>query len=104
MIRNVLEEVEIEIVKNSIMKLYLEDFYRFCQEIGGDTAVVMGDLLSARSDRHSINITLNSFGGPLNEPQMRGTDRRRLYPALGRLYPEGQFLPHGQDSELAYAD
>ena len=30
-VRNVLEEVQIEILKNSIMKLYLEDFYAFCE-------------------------------------------------------------------------
>lgn len=42
----------------------------------------------ARADRGAINITLNSFGGPLNEPSMRSTDRRRLYPAIGALYPE----------------
>lgn len=30
-VRHVLEEVEIEILKNSLMKLYLEDFYYFCQ-------------------------------------------------------------------------
>lgn len=45
-------------------------------------------LQEARADRGAINITLNSFGGPLNEPSMRSTDRRRLYPAIGALYPE----------------
>lgn len=29
--RNILEEVQIEIIKNSLHKLYLEDFYRVCQ-------------------------------------------------------------------------
>ena len=29
--RNILEEVQIEIIKNSLFKLYLEDFYRVCQ-------------------------------------------------------------------------
>lgn len=43
---------------------------------------------AARADRGAINITLNSFGGPLNEPHMRTGDRRRLYPAIGMLYPE----------------
>lgn len=28
--RNILEEVQIEIIKNSLFKLYLEDFYRVC--------------------------------------------------------------------------
>lgn len=103
MVRHVLEEVEIEIIKNSLMKLYLEDFYRFCEKIGGDTATVMCELLGARADRNSINITLNSFGGPLNEPQMRGTDRRRLYPAIGSLYPEAtsDFTDVSDEASLA---
>lgn len=88
-VRNVLEEVEIEIIKNSLMKLYLEDFYYFCQSIGGDTAVVMGEILKARADQRAINITLNSFGTPLNEPSMRTSDRKRLYPSIGFLYPAG---------------
>lgn len=46
------------------------------------------EMKEARADRGAINITLNSFGGPLNEPVMRTTDRRRLYPAIGALYPE----------------
>lgn len=29
--RNILEEVQIEIIKNSLQKLYLEDFYWVCQ-------------------------------------------------------------------------
>jgi V-type H+-transporting ATPase subunit d len=88
-VRNVLEEVEMEIIKHSLMKLYLEDFYYFCCSVGGDTAEIMGEILKARADQRAINITLNSFGTPLNEPSMRSTDRKRLYPSIGFLYPAG---------------
>jgi V-type H+-transporting ATPase subunit d len=71
------------------MKLYLEDFYSLCIAMGGDTAEVMCSLLRAKADRNAINITLNSFGTPLNDPTMRETDRRRLYPSIGELYPAG---------------
>ena len=50
-----------------LTKLYLEDFYYFCQEVGGDTALVMGEILETRADTTAISITLNSFGTPLNE-------------------------------------
>lgn len=95
-VRHVLEEVEIEILKNSLMKLYLEDFYYFCMELGGDTFTVMGEILKAKADQRAINITLNSFGTPLNEPSMRDGEgwptRKSLYPSIGFLYPEGTEL------------
>lgn len=87
--RNVLEEVEIEIVKSSLIKYWIEDFYQFVEKLDGETAALMGELLRVRADTNSINITLNSFGTPLNEPGMRQTDRKRLYPAVGHLYPAG---------------
>ncbi len=98
-VRHVLEEVQIEILKNSLMKLYLEDFYQFCENLGGETAEVMCGLLRARADRAAINITLNSFGTPLNDPTMRETDRKRLYPSIGELYPAGTELLSKVDDE-----
>jgi V-type H+-transporting ATPase subunit d len=91
-VRNILEEIQIEILKSSIMKLYLEDFYAFCEKMGGVTADIMCDLLSAKADRNAINITLNSFNTSLNDAVMRETVRRNLYPAIGYLYPAGTEL------------
>lgn len=91
-VRNILEEVQIEILKNNLLKLYLEDFYTFCEKCGGETFDIMGPLLRARADRNAINITLNSFGTPLNDVAMRDTVRRALYPSIGDLYPEGTEL------------
>ncbi len=88
-VRNVIEEVEIEIIKSSLIKYWIEDFSQFVAKLGGETAEIMGDLLKVRADTNAINITLNSFGTPLNEPAMRSSDRKRLYPAVGHLYPMG---------------
>mmetsp|Transcript_32009 Transcript_32009/g.36412 ORF Transcript_32009/g.36412 Transcript_32009/m.36412 type:complete len:389 (+) Transcript_32009:168-1334(+) len=88
-VRNVLEEVEIEIIKSSLIKYWIEDFSRFVSQLHGDTADIMGEILRVRADTNAINITLNSFGTPLNEPAMRTSDRKRLYPAVGHLYPAG---------------
>lgn len=88
-VRNVIEEVEIEIIKSSLIKYWIEDFNHYVEQLGGDTAELMGDLLKVRADTTAINITLNSFGTPLNEPAMRSSDRKRLYPAVGHLYPTG---------------
>lgn len=104
-VRGVLEEVQIEILKNSLMKLYLEDFYTFCEKMGGETADIMCALLRAKADRYSISITLNSFGTPLNDPTMRETDRKKLYPSIGELYPAGiELLSRvDEDSKLVQA-
>lgn len=88
-VRNVIEEVEIEIIKSSLIKYWIEDFYQYVMKLGGETAAVMGEILKIRADTTAINITLNSFGTPLNEPGMRTSDRKRLYPAVGYLYPAG---------------
>lgn len=40
-----LDELNIEIIRNTLYKAYLEDFYQFCQSIGGPTGEVMGDIL-----------------------------------------------------------
>lgn len=44
----------------------------------------MTRILAFEADRRSINITINSFGTELSKEQ-----RARLFPAIGRLFPEG---------------
>jgi len=102
-IRSVLEEVEIEIIKSSLIKFWIEDFSQFVDKLGGETATIMGEILKVRADTNAINITLNSFGTPLNEPAMRMSDRKRLYPAVGHLYPAGtaMLVDVGDEDELA---
>lgn len=45
-----LDEMNIEIIRNTLYKAYLEDFYHFSQSFGGPTAEIMGELLQ-------VNIT-----------------------------------------------
>ena len=52
----------------------------------------MSRILAFEADRRSINITINSFGTELSKEQ-----RARLFPAIGRLFPEG-------NNQLARAD
>ena len=44
----------------------------------------MHAILSFEADRRAINITINSFGTQLTKEQ-----RAKLFPAIGRLFPEG---------------
>ncbi|KAF9583638.1 H(+)-transporting V0 sector ATPase subunit d [Lunasporangiospora selenospora] len=58
-----LDEMNIEIIRNTLYKAYLEDFYKFSLSLGGPTAEIMGEILQ--------------------------DDRAKLFPNIGRLYPEG---------------
>jgi V-type H+-transporting ATPase subunit d len=85
-VRNLLNEVPLPVLENSVMKLYLQDFYSFCEDLGGETAEVMCQLLGARADSIAINIVANSITSPLNEVQAED-DRQALFPGVGTLYP-----------------
>lgn len=41
-----LDEMNIEIIRNTLYKSYLEAFYNFCQKIGGETEAVMCEILA----------------------------------------------------------
>jgi len=102
-VQSLLEELPTTKLENALRKLYLEDFLRFCKVIGGETAEDMIHLINARADATAINITLNSFGTPLNDPNYRITERKPLYPSMGYLYPEGteKLTQVGDENELA---
>jgi len=77
-----IDEMNIEIIRNTLFKAYLEDFHSFCRKIGGATAEVMGGILELEADRRAINITVNSIDTDLDLKQ-----REKLYPTIGLLFP-----------------
>jgi len=79
-----IDEMNIEIIRNTLYKAYLEDFHAFCTKVGGATAEVMGGILELEADRRAINITVNSLDTDLELKQ-----REKLYPTIGLLFPEG---------------
>ncbi|CRG92529.1 V-type H+-transporting ATPase subunit AC39 [Talaromyces islandicus] len=86
-----LDELNIEIVRNTLYKNYLEDFYNFVNTHpdfkGSPTQEAMSEILEFEADRRAINITLNSFGTELSKQE-----RKKLYPEFGKLYPEGSLM------------
>jgi V-type H+-transporting ATPase subunit d len=86
-----LDELNIEIVRNTLYKNYLEDFHHFVNTHpdmrGTPTATVMSEVLEFEADRRAINITINSFGTELSK-----AERKKLYPEFGKLYPEGSLM------------
>lgn len=87
-----LDDLNIEIIRNTVYKAYLEDFYHFCSTLPSPTADVMHRILAFEADRRTVNITINSFGTELTKEQ-----RANLFPAIGRLFPAG-------NNQLAKAD
>lgn len=41
-----LDEMNIEIIRNTLYKAYLEAFYEFCKKLGGTTADAMCEILA----------------------------------------------------------
>jgi len=90
-----LDEMNIEIIRNTLYKAYLEDFYNFCKELGDPTSDVMCEVLAFEADRRAFIITINSFGTELSKD-----DRVKLYPKCGKLHPDGlAYLARADDYE-----
>ncbi|KAM3626074.1 uncharacterized protein V6R79_022124 [Siganus canaliculatus] len=58
-----LDEMNIEIIRNTLYKAYLEAFYRFCSNLGGTTADTMCPILESCQRRivRSSSLTVGSF-------------------------------------------
>jgi len=92
-VKGILDEKNYNVIEHHVMRLYLEDFYRFVQTLGGETSEVMGNLLKVRADQRSINIVRNSFSWELGtERAKRESDRQALLPSFGMIYPQGTAL------------
>jgi len=84
----ILTKQDLEIMKTSLKKAWLEDFYGFVQSQGGTTAEVMGHVLKMEADFRVLLVTMNALNTSLStESSLQ--DRNALYPNFGYLYPEG---------------
>jgi len=84
----ILTKQDLEIMKATLKKAWLEDFHACVQALGGTTAEVMGHMLKMEADFRVILVTLNALNTNLSsEAQL--ADRNALYPSFGYLYPEG---------------
>lgn len=65
--KQLLQESSLALLEQGVMRLYLEDFYRWTQSLGGYTAEMMGEILKTKADTLAINLILSSFGTAYNE-------------------------------------
>lgn len=75
------DELSLEYIRGLLQKNYLEGFYDFCRNLGGETATVMCPILDFEADRLVITITANTCG----VKDLVQDDRRKLYPNIGVL-------------------
>lgn len=85
--RDMISDAQIDVITDTIVRFWLEDFYQYCRKIGGITEEVMCPLLEYRADKRAILTMINSFGTNLNESFNIGT-RQQLFCSFGTLYPE----------------
>eukprot|EP01084_Bolivina_argentea_P085440 154414_1 len=85
--RRIFNEQDIDLVTNTILRYWLEDFYAYCVALGGTTGEMMALLLEYEADKRAISIMVNSFNTPLNE-MAKKRERQQLFCAFGALYPE----------------
>jgi len=76
------EEFPMEIIRNSFRKKYLETFYDFCNDLGGITAEVMGEILEFEADRMTLTICAQCIGKKDIPPD----EKAKLFPNFGELY------------------
>ncbi|KAJ8396147.1 hypothetical protein AAFF_G00022200 [Aldrovandia affinis] len=94
-----LDEMNTEIMRNKLYKVYIESFHKFCKEEGGVTEEVMCPILEFEADRRAFTITVNSFGTDLSREERHG-----LFPTCGRLSPQGlSMLAQSEDHEQVKA-
>lgn len=84
----ILTKQDLEIMKATLKKAWLEDFYSFVQTLGGTTAEVLGHMLKMEADFRVLLVTLNSLNTSMGTEAGKD-DRNVLYPNFGYLYPEG---------------
>ncbi|QPG77059.1 H(+)-transporting V0 sector ATPase subunit d [Brettanomyces nanus] len=75
-----LDDMNIEIIRNTLFKAYLEDFSDFAKTLSSPSDEVMCRFLAFEADKRSINICVNSLNTELT-PE----DKLKMMPGLGRL-------------------
>lgn len=89
-IQTLFKDIQPDIIRTSLKKMWLEDFYDFCEsKLDGTSSEVMLDLLKFEADCKTIQVLYNSIGHKvLSTTTSRTTTRKNLCPSLGYLYPD----------------
>lgn len=91
-IQALFKEMKPEFIRTSLKKMWLEDFYEFCQNnLNPTSKALMLDLLNFEADFKTIQVVYNSIGNKdFNTAIKIVITRKNLCPNLGYLYPDCQ--------------
>lgn len=79
---------KIDYIASYIEKFWLEEFYKYCCALGGETTEQMKMLLEFEADARAIRLIKNSFKSGYNDGHLKD-ERQNLFCSFGTLYPEG---------------
>lgn len=86
-IQALFKEMKPEFIRTALKKMWLEDFYSFCQEkLNPTSKELMTDLLNFEADFKTIQVIYNSIGNKdFNTAVKVVTTRKNLCPNLGEI-------------------
>jgi V-type H+-transporting ATPase subunit d len=84
-VQDAFKDLSPEKIKNYLKKIWLENFYLFCQELDGTSRDIMMDLLEFEADCQAIQVVYNSLTLDFNQSQEE--ERKKNIPFFGKLYP-----------------
>lgn len=83
-VQNALQDLKPEKIKNSLKKIWLENFYLFCQTLPDTSRELMMNLLEFEADCQAIQIVYNSLAFDNSNQE---EERRKMIPFFGKIYP-----------------
>lgn len=91
-VQNIFKELKPEYIRTSLKKLWLEDFYEFCEaKLNPTSWAMMNDLIKFEADFKTVQVIYNSIGNKeLNTAAKVAEARKKLCPSLGYLYPDAK--------------
>ena len=64
--------MNIEIIRNTLYKAYLEDFYQYCLDLGGETATFMADILQVLNSGTCVCVCVDKISNQDQKPLGQG--------------------------------
>lgn len=88
LVEHLMTEADIDLLRNSLKKGWLEDFYAFVQTLEDTTTKeVMTHILKTEADFRVLSLAINSLSS--DQQQQQQLERHALFPNFGYLYPDG---------------